>query len=51
MEPQDGIPVMDAQGLSFEKKGNIVHIVSKDSEGRTSEATVGLRCGEREVAS
>lgn len=51
MDPQDGVPVMDAQGLSFERKGNLIHIVSKDTEGRTNETTVGLRCGEREVAS
>ena len=51
MSPEDGTPVMEAQGLTFERQGNIIHIVSRDAEGREYEATVGLRCGEREVAS
>ncbi len=51
MEPQDGIPLMDARELKFEKEGNLIHIMSKDAEGRASKAAVGLRCGERGVAS
>lgn len=51
LEPQDGTPVMDAQGLSFEQLGNMIHIISRDSEGRENEATVGLRCRESGVVS
>lgn len=51
MGPEDGTPVMEAQGLTFEREGNRIHIVSKDADGRENETTVGLRCGEREVAS
>lgn len=51
LEPQDGTPVMDAQGLSFEQQGNLIHIISKDLEGRENEATVSLRCRESGVAS
>ena len=50
MSPEDGTPVMDAQGLTFERQGNIIHMISKDAEGREYEATVGLRCGKREVS-
>ena len=51
MDPQDGNAIMDAQELSFVRDGNVIHIASKDADGRENEATVALRCGESGVAS
>lgn len=50
MDPQDGNAIMDAQGLSFKKDGNVIRIASKDADGLENEATVALRCGESGVA-
>lgn len=51
MDPQDGNAIMDAQSLTFVRDGNIIHIASRDADGRENEATVALRCGESGVAS
>lgn len=50
MKPEDGVPIMDAKGLRFTKDRNMIHIWSKDENGRENRATVGLRC-ESEVSS
>lgn len=49
MKPEDGVAVMDAKGLSFEKKGSLIRIQSQDSEGRKSESYVSLRSEESGV--
>ena len=49
MDPQDGNAIMEAQGLAFTKDGNVIHMVSRDADGRENEATVTLRCGESGV--
>lgn len=51
MKPEDGVAIMDAKDLHFEKKGSLIRITSKDSEGRQNEATVSLRSEESGVAS
>lgn len=50
MSPEDGNAIMEAQGLAFSKDGNVIHIVSKDADGRENETSVALRCGESGVA-
>lgn len=49
LNPEDGNAIMDAQGLSFAREGNVIHIVAKDADGRESKAMVTLRCGESGV--
>lgn len=49
MDPEDGSPILDAKGLSFEQNGNMIHIKSTDADGLNNEATVTLRCGKSEV--
>ena len=51
MNPEDGVAIMDAKDLHFEKKGSLIRITSKDSEGRENETTVSLRSEESGVAS
>ena len=50
MKPEDGVAIMDAKDLHFEKKGSLIRITSKDSEGRENETTVSLRSEESGVA-
>lgn len=50
MKPEDGVAIMDAKDLHFEKKGSLIRITSKDSEGRENETTVSLRSEEGGVA-
>ena len=47
---QGGVAIMDAKDLHFEKKGSLIRITSKDSEGRENETTVSLRSEESGVA-
>lgn len=42
-DPEAGNEVMEAKGLAFETKGNVIEIRSVDKEGRISTATVALR--------
>lgn len=44
LKPEDGVAIMDAQELRFEREKNLIHIWSKDAKGRESHATVGVRC-------
>ena len=46
----DGVAIMDAKDLHFEKKGSLIRITSKDSEGRENETTVSMRSEESGVA-
>lgn len=46
MKPEDGVAIMDAQGLRFSKEDNIIHVWAKDEKGMESHAVVGLRCKE-----
>ncbi len=50
LNPEDGNAIMDAQGLSFAREGNIIHITAKDADGRENRATVTLRSGESGVS-
>ena len=50
MKPEDGVAIMDAKDLHFEKKGSLIRITSKDSEGRENETTVSMRSEESGVA-
>ena len=42
-DPEAGNVVMEARRLSFEREGDVVHITSVDTEGRTNTAAVSLR--------
>lgn len=49
-DPEAGNKVMEAEGLYFREKNNVIEIISVDKEGRRNTATVALRSG-KEVAS
>ncbi len=51
LEPEDGTPVMEAHALNFAWKDGCIHITSEDTDGRQSEATVGIRSDESGVVS
>ena len=49
-DPEAGNKVMDAKGLYFREKNNVIEITSVDQDGRRNTASVALRSG-KEVAS
>lgn len=49
IEPEAGSPIMEAQGLSFQKEGPLIEISAVDASGRAGTAVVAVRSDE-EVA-